>query len=371
MHESLDRPHLDLLVAVRHTGHLGRAATQLAISPSAASHRLKEAERRLGVTLTVAEGRSLRLTDAALHLADVAEVATASMRSAEETARWMNSTDRATVRIALDFYDTAPWFERLVESDDLTVDVDFVRTPYFATVDFVERRRVDLGLIVVPIDDPVRDPLADDHKLLVARELGARLGPLLDDLVLATAGQLLDDHGGPVRTEGAWRSLRDDVRRELGDRARAPLDEAVALARRGDAIRARMAELAPTAPSPALGDVGRQLDRLVGDGFVTRAGLARLDDLDRYLAALELRLDRVRGDVERDLDLMRSVQALELRLHDLADRFGEIRHEPLADITWQLEELRVSLWAQRLGTAGKVSVPRIERALDEVVASIA
>ncbi|MEM8903781.1 MAG: ATP-dependent RNA helicase HrpA, partial [Actinomycetota bacterium] len=215
------------------------------------------------------------------------------------------------------------------------------------------------------------DPLADDHKLLVARELGARLGPLLDDLVLATAGQLLDDHGGPVRTEGAWRSLRDDVRRELGDRARASLDEAVALARRGDAIRARMAELAPTAPSPALGDVGRQLDRLVGDGFVTRAGLDRLDDLDRYLDAIELRLDRVRGDVERDLDLMRSVQALELRLHDLADRFGEIRHEPLADITWQLEELRVSLWAQRLGTAGKVSVPRIERALDEIVASIA
>ncbi|MEM9746861.1 MAG: LysR family transcriptional regulator [Actinomycetota bacterium] len=170
MHESLDRPHLDLLIAVRHTGHLGRAAAQLAISPSAASHRLKEAERRLGVTLTVAEGRSLRLTDAALHLADVAEVATASMRSAEETARWMNSTDRATVRIALDFYDTAPWFERLVESDDLTVDVDFVRTPYFATVDFVERRRVDLGLIVVPIDDPVRDPLADDHLVAIVRD---------------------------------------------------------------------------------------------------------------------------------------------------------------------------------------------------------
>ena len=118
VHDSLDNRHTDLLVALRHTGHLGQAAALLSISPSAASHRLKEAERRLGVGLTVAAGRSLRLTPAALHLAEVAEGARSSLRAAEETARWMASSASPTVRLALDFYDTAPWFGQLLGSDE-------------------------------------------------------------------------------------------------------------------------------------------------------------------------------------------------------------------------------------------------------------
>jgi ATP-dependent helicase HrpA len=214
------------------------------------------------------------------------------------------------------------------------------------------------------------DPLGDDHKLTLARQLGQRMGSVLDDLVLAAVDQLLGRHGGPVRTEEAWRGLRDAVRADLGASALGSLDAVAALVVRGDVIHALLSELAPTAAAPSLGDVSRQLDRLLGPGCITRAGLDRLADLGRYLDAVELRLDRVRGASERDIDAMRSVQELELRLDDLVDRFGEIRHRPLDDIRWQLEELRVSLWAQRLGTAGKVSVPRIERALDEVIRSI-
>ncbi|MEO1064515.1 MAG: ATP-dependent RNA helicase HrpA [Actinomycetota bacterium] len=214
------------------------------------------------------------------------------------------------------------------------------------------------------------DPLDDDHKLTVARRLGERLGAVLDDLLLASVDRLLGVHGGPVRDEVGWRRLRDAVRADVSSVALAALEPAVGLVVRADGVRARIDELRPSAPSPSLDDASRQLDRLVGDGALTRAGLDRLGDLDRYLSALDLRLDRVRGASERDLDALRSVQALELRLDDLRARFGDIRHDALEAIAWQLEELRVSLWAQRLGTAGKVSVPRIERALDEVAASI-
>lgn len=163
LHESLDRHHIELLVAVRHTGALGSAAATLHISASAASHRLKEAERRLGVELTVVDGRSIRLTPAGLHLAEVGEVAHNNLRSAEETARWMSSADRPAVRVALDFYDTAPWFEQLIGEPDLPSDLDFLRVGHDQTIEAVQRRVVDLGVVVVAAHVPRGDVLADDE----------------------------------------------------------------------------------------------------------------------------------------------------------------------------------------------------------------
>lgn len=181
VHESLDRRHTELLVAVRHTGHLGHAAAALHLSPSAASRRLKEAERRLGVALTIAEGRSIRLTNAGLHVAEVAEVANASIRSAEETARWMASAERATVRIALGFYDTAPWFVAVQGRSARTADVDIIRVPYDGTAAAVLGRLADLGVDVVPAHSPPVRPLADDELVAVvhADHPAARRGVFL------------------------------------------------------------------------------------------------------------------------------------------------------------------------------------------------
>lgn len=194
LHESLDRGHIELLVAIHNTGQLGRAADILALSPSAASHRLKEAERRLGIELTTAEGRSIRLTPAAVHLAEVGEMTRTAMRAAEETARWMTSAARPAVRIALDFYDTAPWFEELVGLEDLPSDVDFVRVGFDAAGHAVNERRADLGIPVVSAVAPAGEVLIDDHLVGVVRtdhpaaERGV-LDPLdIRDAIYITAG---------------------------------------------------------------------------------------------------------------------------------------------------------------------------------------
>jgi len=189
VHESLERHHIDLLVALRHSGKLAGAADMLHISASAASRRLQEAERRLGVELAIAEGRSIRLTSAALHLAEVGEIAQSSLRSAEETARWMSSADRPAVRIALDFYDTAPWFEQLIGLTDLPSDVDFLRVGYDETTDSVARRVTDLGVIAVAADAPHGNVLSADHLVGVvsATHPAASRGELLpSDIVDAT-----------------------------------------------------------------------------------------------------------------------------------------------------------------------------------------
>lgn len=155
----------------------------------------------MGVELTVADGRSLRLTPAALHLAEVAEVAQASLRSAEETARWMASAERPAVRVALDFYDTAPWYAGLVGANDRTSDVDIVRVAYDDVLSSVLRRRADVGVSVIPSD--------------------ARLGPGPAGLVLADdelVGIVREDHAAARRGRLEPDDIRTDVYTTAGDR---------------------------------------------------------------------------------------------------------------------------------------------------------
>jgi len=201
VHESLDRSHIELLVALLHHRHLARAADALHLSASAASHRLKEAERRLGITLTTVHGRSIQLTPAAIHLAEVGEASQHAIRSAEATARWMTTTARPAVRIAFDFYDTAPWFERLIERTDLPGDVDFVRVGIDDVSNAVEQRRADLGVIAAPPDREARH--------------GSELDVLFSDELVAL---VRNDHPAADRRELVPDDITDSWYLTFGDR---------------------------------------------------------------------------------------------------------------------------------------------------------
>ncbi|MEA3055527.1 MAG: ATP-dependent helicase HrpA, partial [Actinomycetota bacterium] len=107
-----------------------------------------------------------------------------------------------------------------------------------------------------------------------------------------------------------------------------------------------------SAPLHLLEDVAAQLGRLVHRGFATNAGARRLADIERYLHAILVRLETANRNPQRDRDLMARVNTLEERAGD----------DP--SIRWLLEELRVSLFAQQLGTKEKVSEQRIARLLD-------
>ena len=188
MHQSLDRHHYQLLLALRDTGRLRRAAEILHISPSAASHRLKEAERRLGVILAVPSGRSLELTASGRHLADVAAGAETALRSSENVARWIGSDRVPPVRLAMGFHDSAPWFVRFGGRSDDDFRVDVVRVGYGLGPDAVERRSADLFIELVP-GGASADVVAQDRLMAAVPDShpAAGRGRLLpEDLVDAT-----------------------------------------------------------------------------------------------------------------------------------------------------------------------------------------
>jgi ATP-dependent helicase HrpA len=118
---------------------------------------------------------------------------------------------------------------------------------------------------------------------------------------------------------------------------------------------------------PALTDMKGQLARLVHRGFIGEAGSAQLRRYPTYLAALDRRRSQLDAQVARDRQLMDRIADLqEAYLHQVAALpEGRPPDANLRRVRWMLEEYRVSLWAQQLGTAYSVSDQRIRKALHE------
>ncbi|MDG4668459.1 ATP-dependent RNA helicase HrpA [Mycobacterium sp. 236(2023)] len=122
------------------------------------------------------------------------------------------------------------------------------------------------------------------------------------------------------------------------------------------------------AQADAIADIRGQLARLVAPGFVAATGTAHLGDLARYLTAIGRRLERLPHALGADRERMERVAAVQDAYEELRAALSPARAAApdVIDIARMIEELRVSLWAQQLGTPRPVSEQRIYRALDAV-----
>ena len=125
-------------------------------------------------------------------------------------------------------------------------------------------------------------------------------------------------------------------------------------------------------PSPpvraAFADLRAQLTGLIYPGFIAATGARRLPDLVRYLRGMSRRLEKMPEALGRDAERMAVVAQVTADYQQtLADLPPARRDDAdVRDVRWMIEELRVSLFAQTLGTSGPVSQRRIERALDQL-----
>jgi len=120
----------------------------------------------------------------------------------------------------------------------------------------------------------------------------------------------------------------------------------------------------PKRNAHVVADVRQQLNQLTEEGFLKLTPWFRLKQYPRYLQAIEVRFERLSGGhAERDRELAAEFQQLWARYEQLANEqrdLGRLSPE-LEQLRWMLEEFRVSLFAQQLGTSEKVSVPRLEK----------
>jgi ATP-dependent helicase HrpA len=137
------------------------------------------------------------------------------------------------------------------------------------------------------------------------------------------------------------------------------------------ATEARLALSAVSSPKlmAMTHDVTAQLDDLLPAGFITAAGTDRLPDLQRYLRAVLRRLDTAPQDTGRDAERQAQVEAVTADWQATLEVLHPAERESTAaqDVRWMIEELRVNLFAQSLGTKHPVSPQRIRKALDTLL----
>ena len=224
-------------------------------------------------------------------------------------------------------------------------------------------------LLLESVPSPVKYVLGrqtNQAKLTLSRYRHGSATELFADCLAAATDDLIAANGGPAWDEAGFGRLLAAVRAEL---AGVTLDVVTrverVLAVVGE-VEDRLATMTNPVFAAATADVRAQLDDLVYPGWVTAVGRGRLPDVLRYVRAMVVRLDRLPGDLAADADRMESIVRVTAAWRELADLPPGSRPpaDTLAELRWMLEELRVSYFAQTLGTSGPVSEQRVLRAVD-------
>ncbi|MFA1263014.1 ATP-dependent RNA helicase HrpA [Xanthomonas axonopodis pv. fascicularis] len=183
---------------------------------------------------------------------------------------------------------------------------------------------------------------------------------LRGDLVDAALNAVLADGLGAIRDPGAFAQRRDDASKRL-------FGEAMERLKLAESILSAVAELKPLLEAPLMGwargnldDMEQQLRALVHAGFLRDTPADALANYPRYLRAMILRTERAKRDPARDqarmLELKPFVDAVEAAAaHGLQDR------QEWQALRWDLEELRVSVFAQELGAKSGVSAKKLSQ----------
>jgi ATP-dependent helicase HrpA len=210
--------------------------------------------------------------------------------------------------------------------------------------------------------------LTNEAKLALSRNPYRSVVDLLEDAAGAAIDKLVADAGGPAWDEAAFATLRDRVRTDLVETVVEAVERVRRILAASHTVQQRLSRTDNPALLSALADIRDQLAALIFPGFITATGFARLADLPRYLTAIERRLDRLPTNPARD----REGQARVAQVHREYEEFlaglpaGRREDPAVRQIRWMIEELRVNIFAQALGTPYPVSEQRIYRAMDLV-----
>ncbi|MDQ4047135.1 MAG: DUF3418 domain-containing protein, partial [Actinomycetota bacterium] len=226
-----------------------------------------------------------------------------------------------------------------------------------------------LALRVPSPDRYVLEHLNNTEKLTFSQNPHGSVSALIADCALAAIDKLTP--ADLPWDRASFDALYEQVRADLIDTVfsvTAVVERILASTRR---IEKQLKGTTSLALISALNDIRSQLQQLVYPGFVAKTGYSQLSQLPRYLAAIEKRLEKLPGNVQRDALSMAAVQRLEDEYDDAVSALlpGRRAGAELTQVRWMIEELRVSLFAVELGTAYTVSEKRIRTALNKALAA--
>jgi len=205
---------------------------------------------------------------------------------------------------------------------------------------------------------------------LLHRELG-RPEALVEDILLASLdAAILADEAQLPRDGAGLASLAERRKAGLTEQAERIARLTLEILKLWHRLQKKFKGRIDLAQAVALNDIKAQLASLVYPGFVRDTPLEWLKEYPRYLKAIEQRFDKLGGQVQRDRVWSGELAGLWEQYRARAAKHGQEgkRDANLELYRWMLEEYRVSLWAQQLGTRMPVSDKRLNKQWSQVEA---
>jgi len=227
-----------------------------------------------------------------------------------------------------------------------------------------------LRLVLLGVPSPasyVQGHLTSAEKLALAASPYSSAAALIEDARAAVVRAIIEREvpSGVIRTESEFTRVRDIVSATLVDELFACVSLVARILTKSRDVERGIKSQNSLALLGPLNDVRTQLAGLLHPGFISAAGVTRLAHFPRYLDGMRERLSSLADAPGKDRTRMSEYERM---AQVFADAGGEIplpagAPAHLVETRWLLEEYRVSVFAQRLGTAQPISPQRITKAL--------
>lgn len=223
-------------------------------------------------------------------------------------------------------------------------------------------------LILLNVPSPIKylhDNLPNKSKLGLYFNQYGRVMDLIDDCIACGIDKLIDEQGGLVWQPEAFEKMKEHIRAELGDTVVEIAKQVETILTTAFQIQKKLKGRVDLSMAFALSDIKAQIENLIFKGFATECGWKRLQDIHRYMKAIERRMEKLPIDPNRDRMHLLKVEGITSDYKELLNKIpkGQPIPDKVKEIRWMIEELRVSYFAQQLGTPYPVSDKRVKNAI--------
>lgn len=170
------------------------------------------------------------------------------------------------------------------------------------------------------------------------------------------------------RTAEQFEQIKENLRACFTDKAEAVAEFVLQLHRSVHRIQKKLNGRINLNCVPVLNDIRQQLDTLMPVNYLSVTPGSWLYEYPRYLQGIEQRLEKYQRDLREQTLNSGGVQQLTLDWENAVQKACSQNQvtEELLELRWWIEELRISLFAQGLGTRFTVSEKRFKKRLAEL-----
>ncbi|GLT14628.1 ATP-dependent RNA helicase HrpA [Vibrio algivorus] len=224
-------------------------------------------------------------------------------------------------------------------------------------------------LVLLNVPSPIKylhSNLPNKSKLGLYFNPYGKVLDLIDDCIACGVDKLIEQKGGLVWQPEQFETLKEHVRAELGDTVVDIAKQVETILTTAFNINKKLKGKVDLSMAFALSDIKAQVEGLIFKGFATECGWKRLPDILRYLKAIERRMEKLPIDPNKDRLHILKVESVTKDYKELLNKIPKGIEIPdsVKEIRWMIEELRVSYFAQQLGTPYPVSDKRVKNAID-------